>query len=191
MASEWIGAALLAMAAPQSAGSVDVAMVGMEPQIAIVRAYARERGWPTICEGRSGEALVLRVRATGSSPDELGRLQIEGILPVSGQWFAESFDPSGSCDLPPVEGWASAPIHVLAFSAPDLTPRLVALAKSCGFTKAFDRMAAASDFPSPKTGRKGWSIIDAGEDVSSRIQPINCFALLQNRVVETRTQERR
>lgn len=172
---------LLALAVSGSLAAVDV--VGMPPQIDIIRRDAAERGWRITCEGRSGEETVVRLTFPPGGPAESASAYFEAPDRVgsSAHYYYRGQRLPEGCDYDPVESSSSPASQVLGLGPLDITTS-AATARSCGFTRAFTRRSRREDLP----GGLGevhddWLTLDAGEDIASRNGPLICFVQVRGR----------
>jgi hypothetical protein len=162
-----------------TASSMAVEATGMEPQLRVIRQAAAERSWPITCEGHAGEEGVVRVGIPlGTSRAAVDDF-IETVRPVASSVGNLGVDPTKqSCDREPISGGSSAPVRNLIFTTGERDPRLLTVARQCGFWSARWRPTTPEDVL--KVGgrldaKKYPTTLDAGEDVTTRYGPMICF----------------
>jgi hypothetical protein len=176
--------------APDPLVSVDVA--GMEPQIAIIRHGAAERGWRISCEGRSGEERVIRLVFPSGTDAATVVAALEGLGSSTLYYSVERPAPE-SCDQPEPRGEpASPPVRVLGIGPRDVIEPLVSVARACGFVGAALRDRRPDDLtPAAFGAHRDWLVMDAGEDAAARYGPLICWIQMQYRAMSSAaTQDR-
>ena len=163
----------------------------MPPQLEPIRRLAAEQGWPLVCQGRSGEETVIRLRISPTAPWE----EYYGYFldPNTQYGNSVSFYYSGmevpeTCDEPPVvvtvgpaDPSARSRVRpgLLAVGERARMELLAALAMACGFTDATIRPFEDDDIvPSPATRSATWQSLVIQEGSTLRYGPTGCFVQL-------------
>lgn len=167
--------------------AVDV--TGMEPQIAIIRRDAADRGWRITCQGRAGEEQVVRLTFPSSThqQDLDSYFSPQDHIGSSFRFYSPSRLPPDRCDQEaPTTSTSGPPNRVMAAGPLDLMTQLAETARRCGYFNAAVREHRADDSSLPPELPSEWRILDAGEDVGHRYGPAICFVQMRSRVLPPR-----
>ena len=164
----------LAVTAPTA-----VEATGMEPQLRIIREAAAERRWPITCVGHDGEQGVVRIGVPAGTSREV----VDGFIQSISSVASEAGDlglnaRNETCDREPVRMEASPPVRQLLFIAGQPEPRFLAVAKECGFSRAYWRATSDKDVAALGGAldiKKYSTVLDAGENTAARYGPTVCF----------------
>ena len=161
------------------ASPIAVAATGMEPQLRVIRQEAAIRQWPITCVGHAGEEGVIRVGVPAGTPDRAVDGFIDAVKTVASSVGNLGVDPTKqSCDQEPVRVESSDVVRDLIFAEkPD--PRLLALAKDCGYSGAYWRQTTTEDVATVGgqiDAKKLPNTLDAGENAGTRYGPMTCFS---------------
>jgi hypothetical protein len=173
-----------------AAGPTALEATGMEPQLRIIREAAAARKWPVTCEGRAGEEGVIRIEIPPGVPSEQMDAFENSIKLVASSWGSLGVNAKKpTCDREPVrsEG-ADPPAHILIFGNGEEDPRLVTLARECGYATAYWRAVRAEDyawFGGTLDKYHAKTALDAGESLN-RYGPMTCFRLMSHRARKER-----
>ena len=156
-----------------------IEFAGMPPQLQIIRAAASRRRWKITCEGHQGEEGVIRIGLPANTTDaalDSFDAEVHEIASTSGTLNkTDAWKPT--CDLQPPtleRDSKSPPMTVLAVASVNYLPRLLTVAKMCGFDRAYIRPWSKDDLygrPVPAE----WKVLDAGEDTVGRYGPTICY----------------
>jgi hypothetical protein len=171
---------LLAFLLIQGTPPIAVDVAGMPPQLAYVRQVAAARGWPVICEGRSGERRVLRLDTHGADSETIDAA-LDNRASETRYYYPQYERPGATCDLEPPHA-SGPPYASLAFGTePELRP-LQEIARACGFARARIRELRPGDIPAGYEGRISPTLLtlSAEEDITPRDGPLICFIQMQS-----------
>jgi hypothetical protein len=170
-----------------AAAPMAVQATGMEPQLRIIREQAAKRNWPITCVGHSGEEGVLRIGVPAGTSSEAVDAFEEAIKSVASSWGNLGADATkATCDAEPIRVQGSGEMRTLIFTAGERDPRLLILARQCGFWLAYWRPTTPEDlarFGGRISLEKARNTLDAGENIITRYGPMMCF-LNMHRLVQ-------
>ncbi len=171
---------LLAFLLIQGAPPIAVDVAGMPPQIAYVRQVAAARGWPVICEGRSGERRVLRLDTRGADSETIDAA-LDNRVSETRYYYPQFERPGSTCNLEPPQA-SGAPYSSLALGTESELRPLLEIARACGFSQARVRERRPGDIPIGYEGRipPTLLILSAEEDIVPRDGPLICYVQMQS-----------
>ena len=177
---------LLLLLSLTAAPPVAVDIIGMEPQLTIVRRDAAERGWRISCEGRAGEENVIRLSFPSGTPAGAIRSYFDPDhhLGSSAHYYYLGDALPDRCDHEPTFTSSSAPLQALVVGPGNLLERLAVIARACGYSGAAIRARRSGDIPAGAADPpEDWVTLDAGEDAGVRYGPSICFVQMQYRAL--------